>query len=678
MHALNVHRLLALVLIAAAVIGLGFLRFGAVPAVPVVPVGARAGDLTLSPCTFATESGDFAAECGTLVVPEDLDQNAKTGTRLLALPVTRIKATSPVGSAEPIFYLEGGPGLSNMVFPQASRFASDRDVVLVGYRGRDGSVQLDCPEVPSALRRSQDALGETSLHAYADAFRACADRLTSTGLDLTLYSLPQQVDGLETARVALGYTRIDLLSQSAGTRTAMIYSWRYPTSINRSVMIGVNPPGNFLFDAQTNDEQMARFAADCTQDSTCRGRTDDLAASMRRIAANMPDRWFLLPIKKSNVQVATFFNLIAPNDLMAATLDAWLSAGEGDPSGFWFMSTFGDLFISPFVWGQYAAGAMVDAQAARDYFSAGVEDRTNLGWFGSAYSWGGGRLADSWPVPKEADAYSRVRPSAAETLLISGALDIATPPQLATKELLPYLPNGHQVVLPGVGHIASFFENQPQAGAHLINTFFATGQVDDSMFQPRTLDFTPSTTLSQVARLLAGAMVGLAVLSVVSLVWMARHVHRVGQFGPKTSAMLRSVYALVLGLGGWFLGGLIVTSVLPATHLDDQLLVVVSIGVTVGLSIYFAWTHRDWAPTTRRRGFATAIVSALLGAWLGINATGGLAAPMDGLLAPFTAVVGAVAGANLGVLILDIWWRNRTQLWTTEARPTREAPATVS
>jgi len=49
-----------------------------------------------------------------------------------------------------------------------------------------------------------------------------------------------------------GYKQIDeLVSESAGTRLAMIYAWRYPTSINRSVMIGANPPGDFLFDTAT-------------------------------------------------------------------------------------------------------------------------------------------------------------------------------------------------------------------------------------------------------------------------------------------------------------------------------------------------------------------------------------------------------------------------------------------
>jgi pimeloyl-ACP methyl ester carboxylesterase len=104
----------------------------------------------------------------------------------------------------------------------------------------DGSSVLNCPEAESALKHSTDLLGEKSFRAFADGLRSCANRLTEDGDDLAGDSLPQRVDDLEGARVALGYERIDLLSESAGTRTALIYSWRHPESILRSVMIGVN------------------------------------------------------------------------------------------------------------------------------------------------------------------------------------------------------------------------------------------------------------------------------------------------------------------------------------------------------------------------------------------------------------------------------------------------------
>ena len=92
--------------------------------------------------------------------------------------------------------------------------------MLVGYRGVDGSSRLDCPEVVSALKHSTDFLGEKSFRAYADGFRACADRLTRRRRrPRRLHAWPQRVDDLEAARVALGYDRIDLVSESAGTRT---------------------------------------------------------------------------------------------------------------------------------------------------------------------------------------------------------------------------------------------------------------------------------------------------------------------------------------------------------------------------------------------------------------------------------------------------------------------------
>src|SRR5262245_48556491 len=96
-------RVIALAVIAVVVFGLAYLRL-APGATPIsVPPGAKAGDLTLKPCTYATEQGTSAADCGTLVVAEN---RANPGSRLIALPVTRIKATS-ASPGEPIFYFEG-------------------------------------------------------------------------------------------------------------------------------------------------------------------------------------------------------------------------------------------------------------------------------------------------------------------------------------------------------------------------------------------------------------------------------------------------------------------------------------------------------------------------------------------------------------------------------------------
>src|SRR5213594_2577171 len=200
-------RIVALALISLTTLALAYLHFSAGNDRVSVPSGAHAGQLTLHSCHYATEGGSYRADCGTLVVPES---RHKAHSRLIALPVTRIRAHSAQPGV-PIFRLEGGPGLTNMEFSKASRFADNHDVVLVGYRGLDGSVRLDCPEVESALKHSTDFLGEKSLRAYGDGFRSCAHRLTDDGVDLAAYGLTQQVDDLEASRRALGYKRIDLL-----------------------------------------------------------------------------------------------------------------------------------------------------------------------------------------------------------------------------------------------------------------------------------------------------------------------------------------------------------------------------------------------------------------------------------------------------------------------------------
>ena len=644
-------RIVALALCAVLVFGLFFLRFAPEGNTVSVPAGAKAGNLILRACSFATEDGSYAADCGTLVVPEN---RADPQSRLIAVPVTRIPARSD-HAREPIFILQGGPGRTNMTFDKVSRYADERDVVLVGYRGVDGSVRLDCPEVESALSHSTDLVSEQTSRAYADAFRSCANRLTGEGVDLGSYGIAQQVDDMEAARTALGYDRIDLLSESAGTRTAIIYSWRYPDSIHRSVMVGVNPPGHFLYYPGTTDEQIGRYAALCAKDDGCRARTADLSASIRQANAEIPDRWLFLPIKKGNVRIASFFGLMesvpAGAPFAAPTIaNMWLSAGEGDTSGLWFGSFIADvLFSKLFVWGQYASFARADAQAARDYFSSGGPDNgTNLGRTATTYGWGGGRLADAWPAAPDENEYSKVRTSNVETLLVGGELDFSTPPQIMTKKLLPSLPNGQQVVLPGIGHTGTFFAVQPQASSRLINTFFDTGKVDTSLYQTQSVDFTTASSFGKMAKVFLGLAVALATLTALSLLSMAWWVRKRGHFGTKASAALRSVYPIILGLGGFLLGTLIVLTTTPSIPIDNDLVVALSVGLPVGLGIYLAWVHRDWSAKTKTTGLA-AISGALIGAWLGFNATGGL-------LAIATAIVGAAVGANLILLALDISW----------------------
>jgi pimeloyl-ACP methyl ester carboxylesterase len=666
-------RAIALLIIAVLVMGLAYLKFGTGADAVEVPAGAKAGQLTLEPCTYETEAGARPADCGTLVVPEN---RANPRSRLIALPVTRIRARHKT-KAEPIFRLEGGPGGTNMKFPQASRYTADRDLVLVGYRGVDGSSVLDCPEVVSALKHSTGFLGARSMRAQARGFRRCADRLRGDGVDLAGYSLGQRVDDFEAARVALGYGRINLISESAGTRTAMVYAWRHPKSINRSVMVAVNPPGHFLWDGPKSDAQLGRYAALCAKDDECSTKTPDLVASMRRTANHMPKRWMFLPIKPGNVTLTSFYGMMESTAEAAPltspiTLDAWQSAAKGDESGFWFMSLLADIaFPESFVWGDLAAASRNDVTQAHDRFAAGGASSAILGDAGTRFIWIDGRLADAWPATPDEGEYSRMRDSQVETLMVSGDLDGTTPYEVARDEVLPHLPNGQQVVLPVFGHTTDFWHTEVKAGSKLINTYFATGEVDKSGYPARTMDFHPSVSFSALAKGFAGAMVGFPLIALLSLLGMRRRVRRRGTIGRTGSALLRSVFALVLGLGGWFAAVLLAITIRPGTPISGELLSVVSIGTPIAIGIYLAWVHRDWSPEVRSAGFRAAAVGAAAGAWAGFHAG-------TGMLALITTITGAAVGANLALIAYDIARERAVSPPAAEADPALPPHAAVA
>jgi hypothetical protein len=92
---------------------------------------------------------------------------------------------------------------------------------------------------------------------------------------------------------------------------------------------------------------------------------------------------------------------------------------------------------------------------------------------------------------------------------------------------------------------------------------------------------------------------------------------------------------------------LIVLTTLPGVRLDDELLAVLSVGVPIAFGIYWAWVDRDWSARTKTAGLLAAMAGAVIGASLGFNATAGL-------FALITTIVGATAGANLAMIVLDM------------------------
>lgn len=482
----------------------------------VVPSGARAGDLIMKPCTIKTRAGRISAECGTLVVPENRN---KADSRLIAVPVVRIRATD-ANPAEPIFSLAGGPGQSNLKDEPPKWLLSRHDFVLVGYRGVDGSVNLDCPEVGRAFKGvNNDLLSAESRANLGRALNKAAHRLQTEGIDLSGYTAQEVVEDMEAARSGLNYERVNLYSASYGTRVAQIYAYLHPNQIYRSVMVGVALPGRFGWEPASTDAQLEKLAQLWAQNASCRARTADLAETLRRVTHDMPRRWLFFTIDPGKVRRSSL-SMLFQRKTAPMLFDAFIAADQGDPSGLALMSLISDfVFLNLCTWGDFYAKISTDYDAVRNYAAEFDPPDSILGSPLGLLLLGVFSESRDWPIQLLPAGLRQVQPSAVETLLVSGSFDVSTPPEAATQDLLPLLSHGKHVILSEMGHSPDLVSLQPQAYERLLTSFYDTGVADDSLYTYLPMDFNVPLGFPALAKIILGT-IPLVISVLAVLVWL--------------------------------------------------------------------------------------------------------------------------------------------------------------
>jgi len=489
---------------------------------PAVPEGAQAGELTgLKECEYqpAGSKTKYDAECGTLVVPENWD---KADSRLIALPVVRIPAGGP-NPAEPVFFLQGGPGQSNLSWSPPDWLLEDHDVVMVGYRGVEGTVVLSCPEANRLMEAhtGKDLFSEEAGAEVVAAVKQCAVAHQQAGVDLSGYTIPGVVEDMEAARIALGYDRINLLSESYGTRISQIYAYMHPDSLHRLVLIGVNTPGHFVWYPAVLDETIGYLSVLCAQDVTCSSRTSDLAQTMSHVNRNMPKRWLFFNIDPDTIRLGThalFFSI----SNMPMVSDAYLAAAEGDPSGLAMVNLMARMMpFTPVVGDQLNKGGTVDLEKYRGLESVSLGDSI----MGAPLSESIWPLAKAWPIELIPKDLREFQESDVEMLLVNGTVDFSTPPT-ALDEARPYFHKAQMVLLPEFSHTGDVMTLQPEAFERLITSYYDTGVVDDSLYVYQPLSFEPGMSLTVIAKLLVAAMFLLPALLILCVVLVVRRMRR--------------------------------------------------------------------------------------------------------------------------------------------------------
>jgi pimeloyl-ACP methyl ester carboxylesterase len=187
-----------------------------------------------------------------------------------------------------VFLLAGGPGQSAVElagFGQAvfGRLNRRRDLVFVDQRGTGRSAPLHCPD----LENGSEVVDNETMLKMTDV---CMRNLQTLPYgDLQYFSTSIAVQDLEAVRKELGYSAINLVGASYGTRAGLEYLRQFPTSVRRLILDGIAPPDMHLPAADAQIALDGVFTS-CAKDLQCNQSYPDLATRWKKLLVSMPQK----------------------------------------------------------------------------------------------------------------------------------------------------------------------------------------------------------------------------------------------------------------------------------------------------------------------------------------------------------------------------------------------------
>ena len=222
--------------------------------------------------------------CGFLTVLEDRSEPEGDTIRLF---VTRIQPPGGNPASDPVLVL----GIDLGDTPDYAGFAPgaqrvNRELILVDPRGTGHSdPTLACPEVERLGERLVGArLSDPEVRGdLRSAVKACHDRLTGEGIDLSEYNLAESATDLEDVRRALGIPRWNIASYGSASRVALEVVRRFPDPIRAMWLDTPQFPQVEELTLGITGTQYAlrRIFADCAADPACSRRFPDLSNALQ-------------------------------------------------------------------------------------------------------------------------------------------------------------------------------------------------------------------------------------------------------------------------------------------------------------------------------------------------------------------------------------------------------------
>jgi pimeloyl-ACP methyl ester carboxylesterase len=444
-----------------------------------LPVSAQENASTFEPteCNFEIPEG-ANVECGYVVVPEDRSGDPTDTIQLY----TAIYRTSAETAAEPLIFLQGGPGgaIVDALVGNYNTFIAPitdtRDFIVFDQRGTGGSLPaLNCTEITAFTIENLERILtiEESTEGTIEALTACRERLEAEGVNIPAYTSAENAADVADIAAALGYEQVSLFGGSYGTRLALTVARDFPELVTSMVLDGVLPPEINLYNQQAfkTDYALNVLFENCAADEECSAAYPTLEEDFYALVDQLNEQpitvditnpsdgqTYSVPVDGTGFIAAFFFSLQI-SDLIANAPQLIYAVQEGDTSGLVLPLTIPLLIGDTVNIGMfYSVNCPEEAYATTpEDLVADQEAYPNVAAFGVQAVLGGeGTIAvcEAWGA---AEFDSReVEPVVSDipTLLFAGEYDPATP-YVWAEQAAESLSNSYVYELPGLGHVES-------------------------------------------------------------------------------------------------------------------------------------------------------------------------------------------------------------------------------
>ena len=459
------------------------------PSAPAKPTAtsARAPHFQTAGCPFTLSSTFVQGKnviCGNLVVPED---RANTQSPMIRLAVARFKTPSTHPAADPIIFLQGGPGgriiedLAQIIVGNKLDLSAqfgNHDLILIDQRGTGYSQpSLQCQEVVNLqFLTDQQLSAQQQANMQNDGLKTCHARLASQGINPGAYTTLNDAADIHDLIQTLGYQQVDLYGVSYGTRLALEVMRAYPQHV-RSVILDSTVPAqsSLITSVPTSTARVFKVLFDgCAADATCSAKYPQLGSVFYSLVTSLNAHPLTFTTTDSNTNKQ--YTVLFTGDQLSSLLFTSFYVSSVIPylPAMIYQLKQGDTRVASALFGalmfdtSVSIGMYFSVECAEDITLTTPHDldvaaqaypqpiRTDslIGLQGEIV---GCRL---WNVPQAPASEQQPVTSAIPTLVMESEYDPITPPSngvLAAKTLS----NSYQFLFPGTGHGAFLFNACP-------------------------------------------------------------------------------------------------------------------------------------------------------------------------------------------------------------------------